>query len=149
MALENSQNVNTTSCTNDYCISDADYIEKIHSYIFPSIFEWAVVTLYIAVFVIGLIGNCLVCFVVYNNQYMRTVTNLFIVNLSTADLLVIIACLPATVIGDITETWFLGRVACKIIPFIQVTYAVWAFCLACLMKHFGINSFVSGSFIVV
>lgn len=118
---EEDQAVNVSSCSNDYCISDADYIDRIHSYVFPSAFEWAIVTLYIAVFVIGLIGNSLVCFVVHNNRDMRTITNLYIVNLSTADLLVIIACLPATVIGDITETWFLGRIACKIIPFIQVT----------------------------
>jgi hypothetical protein len=120
MAPDDDQAVNISSCSNDYCISDEDYIDRIHSYVFPSIFEWAIVTLYIAVFFVGLAGNCLVCFAVYNNREMRTVTNLYIVNLSTADLMVIIACLPATVIGDITETWFLGRVACKIIPFIQV-----------------------------
>jgi len=91
----------------------------------------------------GLAGNALVCIVVWKNTQMRTVTNLFIVNLSTADLLalwrhlantatmravaavtadllVVLVCLPPTVVGDITETWFVGRAFCKLIHYLQV-----------------------------
>lgn len=58
---------------------------------------------------------------------MRTVTNYFIVNLSLADVLVTITCLPATLVVDITETWFFGQPLCKVIPYLQVTpfYAFW------------------------
>ena len=55
---------------------------------------------------------------------MRTVTNYFIVNLSLADVLVTITCLPATLVVDITETWFFGQSLCKVIPYLQVN----AFC---------------------
>jgi len=51
---------------------------------------------------------------------MRTVTNYFIVNLSFADILVTITCLPASLVVDITETWFLGQTLCKILPYLQV-----------------------------
>lgn len=51
---------------------------------------------------------------------MRTVTNIFIVNLAIADLLVIILCLPATVVWDVTETWFLGEAMCKGVLYLQV-----------------------------
>jgi hypothetical protein len=51
---------------------------------------------------------------------MRTVTNYFIVNLSLADVLVTITCLPATLVVDITETWFFGQSLCKVIPYLQV-----------------------------
>lgn len=71
---------------------------------------------------IGLqIGNILVCIAVYANATMRTVTNIFIVNLAIADLLVIILCLPPTVIWDVTETWFLGEAMCKGILYLQVS----------------------------
>lgn len=57
---------------------------------------------------------------------MRTVTNYFIVNLSLADVLVTIMCLPATLVVDITETWFLGDSLCKVIPYLQVSFfQVW------------------------
>ncbi|TDG41522.1 hypothetical protein AWZ03_012046 [Drosophila navojoa] len=56
---------------------------------------------YIVVFVVGLIGNSFVIAVVLRAPRMRTVTNYFIVNLAIADILVIVFCLPATLIGNI------------------------------------------------
>lgn len=51
---------------------------------------------------------------------MRTVTNIFIVNLAVADFFVILLCLPPTVVWDVTETWFLGEVLCKVVIYFQV-----------------------------
>lgn len=56
---------------------------------------------YIVVFIVGLIGNCFVIAVVYRSPRMRTVTNFFIVNLAVADILVIVFCLPATLMSNI------------------------------------------------
>lgn len=72
------------------------------------------------------IGNALVCLAVYSNQSMRTVTNIFIVNLAVADFFVILLCLPPTVVWDVTETWFLGEVLCKVVIYFQV-------CSLCLL----------------
>jgi 7 transmembrane receptor (rhodopsin family) len=52
---------------------------------------------------------------------MRTVTNIFIVNLAVADFFVILLCLPPTVVWDVTETWFLGEVPCKVVIYFQVS----------------------------
>ncbi|KYN20919.1 Neuropeptide FF receptor 1 [Trachymyrmex cornetzi] len=56
---------------------------------------------YVVVFVVGLIGNSCVIAVVYRSPRMRTVTNFFIVNLAVADVLVIVFCLPATLMSNI------------------------------------------------
>ncbi|KAI4484140.1 hypothetical protein M0804_007596 [Polistes exclamans] len=56
---------------------------------------------YVLVFVVGLIGNSFVIAVVYRSPRMRTVTNFFIVNLAVADVLVIVFCLPATLMSNI------------------------------------------------
>lgn len=56
---------------------------------------------------------------------MHTVTNYFIVNLSFADVLVTIICLPASLVVDITETWFFGNTLCKVVPYLQVRDAFW------------------------
>lgn len=66
------------------------------------------------------IGNALVCLAVYTNHSMRTVTNIFIVNLAVADFFVILLCLPPTVVWDVTETWFLGEALCKVVIYFQV-----------------------------
>ena len=111
---------NASNCTNDYCIPDQDYIEMMFNHIYPDSYDWALIAMHSIVFSIGLIGNSLVCLAVYRNYSMRTVTNYFIVNLAVADLLVIIICLPSTVLWDVTETWFLGLHLCKIVPYLQV-----------------------------
>jgi hypothetical protein len=41
-------------------------------------------------------------------------------NLAAADLLVLVFCLPATVIQDVTKTWFFGLILCKFVNYIQV-----------------------------
>lgn len=56
---------------------------------------------YLIVFVVGLVGNIFVIMVVYRSPRMRNVTNFFIVNLAVADILVIVFCLPATLMGNI------------------------------------------------
>ena len=108
------------ACTNDYCIPDDEYFDMILEYIFPRPSEWVLIGAYAIVFVAGLVGNGLVCFAVWRNPSMRTVTNYFIVNLAVADFLVLTICLPPTVVGDVTETWYLGSVMCKIVKYLQV-----------------------------
>ena len=71
-------NVSSTECLNDYCVSNEEYIDMIHNYIRPTPFEWCLIGAYFWVFVIGLVGNFLVCFAVWRNHSMRTVTNYFI-----------------------------------------------------------------------
>lgn len=56
---------------------------------------------YSFVFLLGLVGNCLVVAVVFRAPRMRTVTNYFIVNLAIADILVVLFCLPATLLSNI------------------------------------------------
>ncbi|GFY17759.1 neuropeptide SIFamide receptor [Trichonephila clavipes] len=56
---------------------------------------------YSLVFVLGILGNSFVVSVVMRSPRMRTVTNYFIVNLAFADILVLIFCLPATLLGNI------------------------------------------------
>lgn len=57
--------------------------------------------LYVIIFIVGLIGNSFVIAVVLRAPRMRTVTNFFIANLAIADILVIVFCLPATLMGNI------------------------------------------------
>lgn len=43
------------------------------------------------------------------------------VNLAVADFMVCFICLPPTVLDDVTETWFMGSVMCKIVKYLQVS----------------------------
>lgn len=61
---------------------------------------------YVLIFLLCMVGNTLVCFVVLKNRRMRTVTNMFILNLAVSDLLVGIFCMPTTLVDNlITGEW--------------------------------------------
>jgi neuropeptide Y receptor len=52
--------------------------------------------LYSSILILGLFGNVLVCYVVFRNKAMQTVTNLFITNLALSDILLCILAVPFT-----------------------------------------------------
>lgn len=101
--------------------TDEEYLQRIKEFIFPKTWTWVLIVFHLIVFFVGLVGNTLVCVAVYRNHTMRTVTNYFIVNLALADFLVILFCLPPTVAWDVTMTWFLGVIMCKIVLYLQVS----------------------------
>ncbi|CAD7089438.1 unnamed protein product [Hermetia illucens] len=122
-ALNDSQAIDhNETCVGDalYCnLTYEEYIELVYDYIYPTTTEWIFICLHSIVFIMGLVGNALVCIAVYTNYSMRTVTNIFIVNLAVADFFVILFCLPPTVVWDVTETWFMGEAMCKVVIYFQ------------------------------
>lgn len=136
--------------TDEPCVGDPEfcnmtkeeYMEMLNEYIFPHPYEWVLIATHAIVFVIGLIGNALVCIAVYRNHSMRTVTNYFIVNLAVADFMVILICLPPTVLWDVTETWFFGTAMCRIVLYFQVSSMFLKF-KAFFIWNRNINYFIS------
>ncbi|XP_062382333.1 neuropeptide FF receptor 1-like [Sardina pilchardus] len=66
-----------------------------------------------------MIGNSLVCLIVVRNRQMRTVTNIFILNLAISDLLVGILCLPITLADNLITGWPFDEVVCKMSGLVQ------------------------------
>lgn len=120
---------------NGECKSEQDVRNYLQNYIIPEWYEWIVIVVYIVTFMIGMTGNILVCFAVWRNHQMRTVTNMFIVNLSVADLGIILICLPPTLLVDVTETWFMGLVMCKLVYFLMVSIYCYRHFLLVYAKH--------------
>lgn len=100
------------------CLEDTDYEEALfkvatgiyrklnenlvklcfEDYVYPNVVEWSLLPIFFLFFVVGLVGNALVCIVVIRNESMITVTNMFLVNLAIADFLVILWCMPFTIL---------------------------------------------------
>lgn len=126
---EEMDNYDLFNFTEEPCVGDPEfcnmtkeeYLDMLNEYIFPQPYEWVLIATHAIVFSIGLVGNALVCIAVYRNHSMRTVTNYFIVNLAVADFMVILICLPPTVLWDVTETWFFGTAMCRIVLYFQVS----------------------------
>ncbi|KDR21336.1 Thyrotropin-releasing hormone receptor, partial [Zootermopsis nevadensis] len=74
---------------------------------------------------IGVAGNIMVPIVILKTKDMRNSTNIFLMNLSVADLMVLLVCTPTVLVEVNTkpETWVLGEEMCKIVPFVELTVA--------------------------
>lgn len=106
-----------------YCYTRDQWHQKLWSDLSLSTVHYPIIALHLLVFLFGATGNVFVCLSVKRNHQLRSVTNYFIVNLAFADLLVILICLPATVVWDLSLTWFFDTVPCKLIIFLQVSRA--------------------------
>lgn len=75
--------------------------------------------LYVHIFILGVFGNVLVCFVVARNRQMQTVTNLFITNLALSDVLLCVLAIPFTPLYTFLGRWIFGRTLCHLVPYAQ------------------------------
>jgi allatostatin A receptor len=73
--------------------------------------------------VVGFIGNLLVVITVLFNNQMRNTTNLLILNLSLADLLFVLFCIPFTAVDYSSQTWPFGLIWCKCVQYLIIVTA--------------------------
>ncbi|XP_030763901.1 thyrotropin-releasing hormone receptor [Sitophilus oryzae] len=93
--------------------------------VFPNYIRTTSMVFCIIIMCLGVIGNVMVPIVIFKTKDMRNSTNIFLVNLSVADLMVLLVCTP-TVLVEVNsrpETWVLGREMCKAVPFVELTVA--------------------------
>uniref|UniRef100_A0AAY4BFX7 Neuropeptide FF receptor 1 n=1 Tax=Denticeps clupeoides TaxID=299321 RepID=A0AAY4BFX7_9TELE len=77
------------------------------------------ILVYLFIFLLCMVGNGLVCLIVLENRGMRTVTNLFILNLAVSDLLVGIFCIPTTLVDNLITGWPFTNPVCKMSGLVQ------------------------------
>ncbi|EEC02244.1 prolactin-releasing peptide receptor-like [Ixodes scapularis] len=75
--------------------------------------------IYVLIFVTGICGNILVCFVVFHKNSMQTVTNIFIANLALSDILLCALAVPFTPLYHFMTTWAFGSLLCHLVPYAQ------------------------------
>ena len=88
-----------------------------HHLIKPST-EVCLIVAYVLVMVLGIVGNLLVCYVVYRNKQLWYPLNFLIVNLAICDVFQSFS-LPFTMNKLILRFWSLGNVMCKITSAMQ------------------------------
>uniref|UniRef100_A0A8D9BV16 Neuropeptide Y receptor n=2 Tax=Cacopsylla melanoneura TaxID=428564 RepID=A0A8D9BV16_9HEMI len=76
--------------------------------------------IYVTIFVLGVFGNVLVCYVVFHNKNMHTVTNYFITNLALSDILLCVLAVPFTPTYTFLGTWVFGSLLCHLVPYAQM-----------------------------
>lgn len=98
-------------------------------------------SLYSTVFVLGIFGNILVSYIVCLNKAMRTVTNLFIMNLALSDIILCALAVPFTPLYSFTGKWMFGSFICHLVPYIQassVYVSAWTLMAIAVDRYFVI-----------
>nr|XP_033809693.1 kiSS-1 receptor [Geotrypetes seraphini] len=80
---------------------------------------WLVPLFFALLMVVGLAGNSLVIYVISKHKQMRTVTNFYIANLATTDIIFLVCCVPFTALLYPLPSWIFGEFMCKFVNYIQ------------------------------
>lgn len=73
------------------------------------------------IFGVGVIANVSVMCIVCHNFYMRSISNSLLASLALWDFSVLFLCLPLVLFHQLTSTWLLGQLSCRIIPYLEVS----------------------------
>lgn len=82
----------------------------------------SIIPLYSVIFLLAVIGNSLVILTLVQNKRMRTITNLFLLNLAVSDLFLGVFCMPFTLVGMLLRDFIFGELMCKLLPYLQGWY---------------------------
>ncbi|KAG6796368.1 cholecystokinin receptor-like [Apis mellifera caucasica] len=106
-----------------------------------NLLESLIVPLYGIIFLLSIVGNSLVLITLARNKRMRTVTNVYLLNLAVSDLLLGVFCMPFTLLGQVLKNFVFGITMCKLIPYFQavsVSVGVWTLVAISLERYFAI-----------
>ncbi|EDW82815.2 uncharacterized protein Dwil_GK24944 [Drosophila willistoni] len=74
---------------------------------------------YSVIFIFAVLGNVLVISTLVQNRRMRTITNVFLLNLAISDVLLGVFCMPVTLAGTLMRQFIFGEFLCKLFQFAQ------------------------------
>lgn len=116
---------NITSDTNGQEQKYTPYSERPETYFVPIIF--------LLILLIGLTGNGVLALTILRHTNMRNVPNTYVLSLALGDLLVIITCVPFTIIVYALDSWPFGLLVCKLSEFAKdISVGVSVFTLTAL-----------------
>lgn len=109
---------NTTNSTSSSIVTNTNTIASISS---PSWLSTGriQIPLYATILLLAIIGNSLVILTLIQNRRMRTITNVFLLNLAISDILLGVLCMPFTLIGTLLRDFVFGELMCKLLPYLQ------------------------------
>ncbi|XP_055843098.1 cholecystokinin receptor-like isoform X2 [Episyrphus balteatus] len=97
--------------------------------------------LYATIFLLAIVGNILVILTLVQNRRMRTITNVFLLNLAVSDLLLGMLCIPFTLVGAMLRNFIFGEFMCKILPYLQacsVSVSAWTLVAISCERYYAI-----------
>ncbi|GFX04342.1 melanopsin [Trichonephila clavipes] len=112
--------------------------DKTLFYGYPVVVPLALLMVVIIIFAVG--GNVMVVLTILRHRGMKTRTNMFIVNLAVADILVAVLDMPVSLITIIEGRWVFGEALCKLNGF---TMALFLICSIHTLMYISVHKYIS------
>ncbi|XP_046910590.2 cholecystokinin receptor type A [Dermatophagoides farinae] len=96
---------------------------------------------YSIIFILSIVGNLLVIITLTLDRSMRSVTNIFLLNLAISDLLLGVFCMPFTLVGVLLRRFIFGAFVCHMISYFQavsVAVSVWTLVSMSIERYYAI-----------
>ncbi|KAJ7365612.1 Melatonin- receptor [Desmophyllum pertusum] len=100
---------------------------------------WIESVLFAVINVAAFFGNLSVCYAVYRNQRLRTLSNMFVVALAVSDILMSTCCMPFSVATLFRGKWIFGETFCRFHGFGVFTFGLASLHTMVLRDRFGMN----------
>lgn len=118
--MENASN--TSDLLSEEYVYDYDYSDSYNTFFWEELCPTLIV--YVLTMVLGVVGNSLIVFTICRYRRMKSTTNVFLASLASADLLLIIFCIPVKLAKLFSYTWTMGVFLCKMVHYMQSVSAI-------------------------
>ena len=92
---------------------------SVPKYTVPRLSAEIQIVLYALIFLLAVLGNLLVIITLFQNKRMRTVTNVFLLNLALSDMLLAVFCMPFTLVPVLLRNFIFGAAMCVLLRYLQ------------------------------
>ena len=112
--LANMSPCNTSNVSDGHPIAEGEQGQPLYVTV-------VIVLMYTLIIIVSLGGNILVCYIILSRAAMRTVTNLFLLNLAISDIMKAVICNPFTFVANLILLWWpFGEFMCPFVTYVQV-----------------------------
>ncbi|KAK0417742.1 hypothetical protein QR680_013182 [Steinernema hermaphroditum] len=107
----------------------------------PSTENYVVIVAFAVIFCLSVVGNSIVIVVIVQQRTMRSITNLYLLNLAITDLLLSVVCMPPTLVSSVVYCWMFGDLMCKVLAYLQpavVTASAYTLASIAIERYYAI-----------
>ncbi|VDM21622.1 unnamed protein product [Wuchereria bancrofti] len=107
----------------------------------PTLENYITILSFCIIFCLSVVGNAVVVAVILQQHSMRSVTNIFLLNLAISDLMLSVICMPPTLISSVIYCWIFGDLLCKLFAYLQpvvVTASAYTLAVIAFERYYAI-----------
>ncbi|CCD73018.2 G-protein coupled receptors family 1 profile domain-containing protein [Caenorhabditis elegans] len=103
--------------------------------------NYTIAVTFFMIFLLSVVGNSVVLIVIIKQRAMRSITNIYLMNLAASDMMLSVVCMPPTLVSMVMNCWMFGNYMCKILAYLQpvvVTASAYTLAVIAFERYFAI-----------